>query len=221
MARGGIYDQLGGGFHRYATDREWKVPHFEKMLYDNGSLLELYARAYALLGDPELARVARETVAFLEREMPSPEGAFWSAIDAETDGHEGAYYVWTAPSSSARSAREDAGVRWRRSTASTDAPFFEESYYVLHLPRPLDEQARASAHELSRSCSASVAPLRERLLVARASRERPATDDKMLADWNGLAIAGSRWPAGCSASRRGSSARAGGRVRADDDAGSG
>ena len=95
MARGGIYDQLGGGFHRYATDREWKIPHFEKMLYDNGFLLELYAREHARTGDPQAARIVRETAAWVEREMTSPEGAFWSAIDAETHGHEGAFYVWT------------------------------------------------------------------------------------------------------------------------------
>ena len=95
MARGGIYDQLGGGFHRYATDREWKIPHFEKMLYDNGFLLELYAREHARTGDPQAARIVRETAAWLGREMTSPEGAFWSAIDAETHGHEGAFYVWS------------------------------------------------------------------------------------------------------------------------------
>ena len=226
MARGGLYDQLGGGFHRYATDREWKVPHFEKMLYDNGSLLEVYARAHALLGDPELARVVRETVAFLERELLSPEGgwgrplhlegqgdggigvegdtgegvgrgaaarsarggAFWSAIDAETHGHEGAFHVWTAAELERTLGAEDAAFL-APLYGFDRAPFFEESYYVLHLPRPLQEQAerrRVSYPELL----ASVAPLRERLLVERASRERPATDDKVLADWNGLAIAG-------------------------------
>ena len=188
MARGGLYDQLGGGFHRYATDREWKVPHFEKMLYDNGSLLEVYARAHALLGDPELARVVRETVAFLERELLAPEGGLWSAIDAETHGHEGAFYVWTAAELDRTLGAED--MAFLAPLYGFDrAPFFEESFYVLHLPRPLQEQAerrRTSYAELL----ASVVPLRERLLVERASRERPATDDKVLADWNGLAIAG-------------------------------
>ncbi|HXT50053.1 MAG TPA: thioredoxin domain-containing protein [Thermoanaerobaculia bacterium] len=192
MARGGLYDQLGGGFHRYATDREWKVPHFEKMLYDNGSLLELYARAWALFGgpagDPELARVVRETVAFLEREMLAPEGAFWSAIDAETGGQEGAFYVWTAAELEGALGAEDAAFL-APLYGFDRPPFFEHLHYVLHLPRPLAEQAerrRVGYEELL----ASIGPLRERLLVARASRPRPATDDKLLADWNGLAIAG-------------------------------
>ncbi|HEV8631538.1 MAG TPA: DUF255 domain-containing protein [Thermoanaerobaculia bacterium] len=188
MARGGIYDQLGGGFHRYATDREWKVPHFEKMLYDNGSLLEVYARGAALLGDPELARVARETVAFLERELAAPEGGFWSAIDAETGGHEGAFYVWTREELEAVLGAEDAAFL-APLYGFDKPPFFEGTHYVLHLPRPLAEQAerrRLGYAELL----ATIAPLRQRLFAARAERPRPATDDKLLADWNGLAIAG-------------------------------
>ncbi len=188
MARGGLYDQLGGGFHRYATDREWRVPHFEKMLYDNGSLLEVYARAWALLGDPELGRVVRETVAFLERELLAPEGGLWSAIDAETAGQEGAFYVWTAAQLEAELGPEDAAFL-APLYGFDRPPFFEGSHYVLHLPRPLAEQAerrRTSYEELL----AAIAPLRTGLLAARARRPRPATDDKLLADWNGLAIAG-------------------------------
>jgi uncharacterized protein len=192
MARGGLYDQLGGGFHRYATDREWKVPHFEKMLYDNGSLLELYARAWALPdqpgGDPELARVVRQTVAFLEREMLAPEGGFWSAIDAETGGQEGAFYVWTAAELEGALDAEDAAFL-APLYGFDRPPFFEHLHYVLHLPRPLAEQAerrRTTYPDLL----AAMTPLRERLLVARASRPRPATDDKVLADWNGLVVAG-------------------------------
>ena len=194
MARGGLYDQLGGGFHRYATDREWKVPHFEKMLYDNGSLLEIYARAWSLLGDPELARVVRETVAFLEREMDAPHprmpesAGFWSAIDAETGGQEGAFYVWTAAELEAVLGAEDAAFL-APLFGFDRPPFFEHLHYVLHLPRPLQEQAerrRVGYEELLRS----IAPLRERLLAARTGRPRPATDDKVLADWSGLAVAG-------------------------------
>ncbi len=188
MARGGLYDQLAGGFHRYATDREWKIPHFEKMLYDNGLLLELYAREHARSGDDEPARVARETVAFLENEMSAPEGGFWSAIDAETHGHEGAYHVWTLEELEAVLGAEDAG--FLATLYGFDrAPFFEGTSYVLHLPSPLDEQAqrrRMSRGELL----AQMAPLKARLLAARAERDRPATDDKILADWNGMAISG-------------------------------
>jgi uncharacterized protein YyaL (SSP411 family) len=197
MARGGIYDQLAGGFHRYATDREWKVPHFEKMLYDNGFLLELYAREHARSGDPQAARVARETAAFLEREMTSPEGALWSAIDAETGGHEGAYYVWTRDEIAAALAREGEARGQGEEDLAFAAPllgfagppFFEGDRYVLHVPERWEEVARRrrlAPEELLRE----LALPRARLLAARAHRPRPATDDKVLADWNGIAIAG-------------------------------
>jgi len=188
MARGGIYDQLAGGFHRYATDREWKVPHFEKMLYDNGFLLELYAREHARTGDPQAARAARETAAFLEREMTSPEGALWSAIDAETGGHEGAYYVWTRAEIDAALGEEDAAFA-APLLGFAGPPFFEGGRYVLHAPERWEEVARRrriAPEELL----GELGPLRARLLAARARRPRPATDDKVLADWNGMAIAG-------------------------------
>ena len=188
MARGGIYDQLAGGFHRYATDREWKVPHFEKMLYDNGLLLEVYAREHARTGDPEAARIVRETAAFLEREMTSPEGAFWSAIDAETHGHEGAYYVWTRAELDAALGTEDATFL-APLLGFAGPPFFEGDRYVLHLPEPL---AAAAARRRSTygELAAEVRALADRLLKVRNERERPATDDKILTDWNGMAIAG-------------------------------
>ncbi len=196
MARGGIYDQLAGGFHRYATDREWRVPHFEKMLYDNGLLLEVYAREHARSGNPEAARIVRETADFLAREMTLPDqegrpgtgGAFWSAIDAETGGREGAYYVWT---------RDELDLALGAEGAIFLAPllgfqgeaFFEENRYVLHLPRALDVQARD--RRLTREeLLAEIAPLRAKLLAMRQRRRRPATDDKILTDWNGSAITG-------------------------------
>ena len=188
MARGGLYDQLAGGFHRYATDREWKIPHFEKMLYDNGLLLELYALEHARTGEPEPARIARETAAFLSADMSAPEGGFWSAIDAETHGHEGAYYVWSLEELEATLGAEDAG--FLATLYGFDrAPFFEGSHYVLHLPAPVAEQAqrrRMSYDELLEQ----IEPLKASLLAARGERERPATDDKILADWNGMAISG-------------------------------
>ncbi|HXU32428.1 MAG TPA: DUF255 domain-containing protein [Thermoanaerobaculia bacterium] len=188
MARGGIYDQIGGGFHRYATDREWKIPHFEKMLYDNGLLLEIYAREHARTGGAQAARVVRETAAFLAREMTSPEGAFWSAIDAETDGHEGAFYVWTRPQLEAVLGRED--TPFLAPLYGFDRPpFFEESYYVLHQPLSFEEVAERRRMPLAELLG-EVVPAREKLFAARAERKRPATDDKILADWNGTAIAG-------------------------------
>jgi uncharacterized protein YyaL (SSP411 family) len=188
MARGGLYDQLAGGFHRYATDREWKVPHFEKMLYDNGLLLEVYAREHQRSGSPEAARIVRETAQFLAGEMTSAEGAFWSAIDAETGGREGAYYVWTRDELDLALGAE--GATFLAPIFGFHAePFFEETRYVLHLPRPYEVQARE--RRLSREeLLAEVEPLRAKLLAARSRRRRPATDDKILADWNGLAIAG-------------------------------
>jgi uncharacterized protein len=188
MARGGIYDQLGGGFHRYATDREWKVPHFEKMLYDNGFLLEIYARDHARTGSPEAARIARETAEFLAREMTSPEGAFYSAIDAETRGDEGAFYVWKRQEIEAVLGEEDAAFL-APLLGFAGPPFFEGGRYVLHLPEPLAQVAqmrRLDPEELA----AEVKTLENRLFAARARRERPKTDDKVLTDWNGTAITG-------------------------------
>ncbi len=188
MARGGLYDQLAGGFHRYATDHEWKIPHFEKMLYDNGLLLELYAREHQRTKEAEPARVARETADFLEREMSAPEGGFWSAIDAETHGHEGAYYVWTLEELEAVLGAEDAG--FLATLYGFDrAPFFEGGSYVLHLPLAFEEQTQR--RRMTRgSLLEQIAPLKARLLEARGGRERPATDDKVLTDWNGMAISG-------------------------------
>ncbi|MGE0638905.1 MAG: DUF255 domain-containing protein [Thermoanaerobaculia bacterium] len=188
MARGGIFDQLAGGFHRYATDREWRVPHFEKMLYDNGLLLEVYAREHARSGSEEAARIARATAAFLAREMTAPDGAFWSAIDAETGGREGAYYVWTRDELDLALGREGATFL-APIYGFHEEPFFEEERYVLHLPRALDVQAR-ERRTSREALLAEIEPLREKLLTVRSRRRRPATDDKILADWNGIAIAG-------------------------------
>ncbi len=188
MARGGIYDQLAGGFHRYATDREWKVPHFEKMLYDNGLLLYLYAAEHERTADPELGRVARETADFLIREMTSSDGAFLSAIDAETDGEEGAYYVWTRAELDEVLGAEDA-IFLASLLGFDGQPFFEGDHFVLHLPKPLPEQAKTRRLPLAELLG-QMRPLRDRLLKRRDGRDRPLTDDKVLTDWNGMAIAG-------------------------------
>jgi uncharacterized protein YyaL (SSP411 family) len=188
MARGGIYDQLGGGFHRYATDREWKIPHFEKMLYDNGFLLELYAEEHARTGNAQAARVVRQTAEWIAREMTSPEGAFWSAIDAETHGHEGAFYVWSRDELLAALGEEDFTFL-APLLGFVGPPFFEGSHYVLHLPEPLEAAAqrrRLPVEDLLRDVDAG----RAKLFAARAGRERPLTDDKILTDWNGMVIRG-------------------------------
>ncbi len=195
MARGGLYDQLGGGFHRYAVDQAWRVPHFEKMLYDNGHLLVLYSRAFRRAkarGDEtravEYGRIVRETAAFLGRDMGHPEGGFFSAIDAETGGFEGGFHVWTATQLRAVLGPED--FAFLAPIYGFDgAPFFEGDYYVLHLPESLHAQA-ARRHMGYEDLVAQIAPLRDRLFAARADRPPPLVDDKILADWNGMAIAG-------------------------------
>lgn len=188
MARGGIYDQLAGGFHRYATDREWKVPHFEKMLYDNGLLLEVYAREWRRSGDPEAARIVRQTAEFLRREMTAPEGGLWSAIDAETNGHEGLYYVWSREE--LLEVLGDEGFGFLAPLLGFQgSPFFEQGTYVLHMTAPLaklGERRKLEPAELA----GEMEPLRAKLLERRNTRQRPLTDDKILTDWNGMAISG-------------------------------
>jgi uncharacterized protein YyaL (SSP411 family) len=188
MARGGLYDQLAGGFHRYSVDGEWLVPHFEKMLYDNAALAPLYAAVHAFRPEAGFDRVARETLVFVLAEMTGPHGGFLSAIDAETDGHEGAYYTWTREELRAALGKDDDA--FLASIFGFDGPpNFERSRYVLHLPRPLPEVAAEKGIGIE-ELLAHLARGREALLQARAERERPLVDDKVLADWNGLMIGG-------------------------------
>jgi hypothetical protein len=186
MARGGIHDHLAGGFHRYATDRAWRIPHFEKMLYDNALLLEVYARAHAGGGGAGAARVARSTAAFLEREMGLPEGGFASAIDAETGGREGAYYVWTADELG-QVLGEEGFAFAAPFYGVAGPPFFEDEAYVLHRPEPLEAEAERR-RITPEALLADFEPARRALLAARDQRPRPLTDDKVLADWNGMAV---------------------------------
>ncbi len=188
MARGGLQDQLAGGFHRYSTDETWLVPHFEKMLYDNAALAPLYAEAAALAPGMGFERVARATLDFVLREMASPEGGFLSAIDAETDGHEGAYYTWTRDELETQLAGADPDL-FRSVYGLLGPPNFEDDRYVLSLPVPFAEAARSrgwSEPELE----ARLARGRGALQRARDERPRPLVDDKVLTDWNGLMIGG-------------------------------
>jgi hypothetical protein len=173
MAAGGMHDQVGGGFHRYSTDAEWLVPHFEKMLYDNALLALAYAEAWQVTGRSDFARVVRGTLHYLLREMTSPEGAFYSATDADSEGEEGRFFVWTE-----RQIREVLGDE-----ADRFSRFFGvgpegnwEGVNVLHVPRPDEDEWQA------------LAPARARLYEARAKRVPPLRDEKILASWNGLAI---------------------------------
>ncbi|GGP91663.1 thioredoxin domain-containing protein [Streptomyces pseudogriseolus] len=182
MARGGIYDQLGGGFARYSVDRDWVVPHFEKMLYDNALLCRVYTHLWRTTGSELARRVALETADFMVRELRTPEGGFASALDADSDDGtgrhvEGAYYVWTP--AQLREVLGDADAEQAaRYFGVTEEGTFEEGASVLQLPQR-DEVADAARIDV----------IRERLLAARDRRPAPGRDDKVVAAWNGLAIA--------------------------------
>ncbi|MCX7674056.1 MAG: thioredoxin domain-containing protein [Thiobacillaceae bacterium] len=188
MAAGGLMDQVGGGFFRYSVDAHWGIPHFEKMLYDNGQLLALYADAWALSGQA-LHRTAVElTVEWLTREMMSPEGLFYSALDADSEGEEGRHYLWTREPLQALLSTEDyalVAAVW----GLDRAPNFEGRTWHLGCPRPFE--AVAAALEMDEAVLlARLAPIRARLLAARAQREHPGLDDKVLTAWNALTIKG-------------------------------
>jgi len=175
MARGGIHDQLAGGFARYSVDAQWVVPHFEKMLYDNALLLRVYLHLWRATGEEWARRVADATAAFLVRDLGTPEGGFASALDADTAGVEGLTYVWT-PAELVEVLGEDDG-RWAAELFEvTPAGTFEHGTSTLQLLRDPDDDAR-------------FASVRERLGAARARRPQPARDDKVVTAWNGLAIA--------------------------------
>ncbi len=185
MAAGGIYDQVGGGFARYSTDSRWKVPHFEKMLYDNAQLAALYSRAWQAFSIPRFAEVARETLDFLLRELRSPNGLFYSSLDADSEGEEGKFYTWTLPE--LRSILDDDFEIARAVFALDEEGHWEGGRYILLRAASLAEAAREmglSEEELTERINR----VRQRLLQARESRPRPGLDDKVLASWNGLAI---------------------------------
>ena len=176
MAYGGMYDQIGGGFHRYSVDAKWLVPHFEKMLYDNAQLAKVYLQAYQLTEQSRYRRVAEEIFSFVFREMTAPEGGFYSALDAETDAEEGKYYVWTANEIQKILGKKEA-ARFGEVYGVDKGPNFEGKN-VLYVP----EGAAAEDALLS------VESAREKLLTARAKREYPLLDTKIIVNWNGLMI---------------------------------
>jgi uncharacterized protein YyaL (SSP411 family) len=179
MARGGIYDQLGGGFARYAVDHTWTVPHFEKMLYDNALLLRTYTQLWRLTGDAMARRIADETATFLLRDLATPAGGLASALDADTAGVEGLTYAWTPPQLVEVLGAEDGG--WAADLFRvTSTGSFEHGSSVLVLGRDIDD-APGELVERWRY-------VRARLFAARAERLQPARDDKVVASWNGLAV---------------------------------
>ncbi|MBM3981372.1 MAG: DUF255 domain-containing protein [Planctomycetes bacterium] len=188
MLEGGIYDHLGGGFHRYSTERTWTVPHFEKMLYDNAQLVELYSEAYAADPRPEYKRVVAETLAFIKREMTSPDGAFYSAIDADSNEKEGEFYVWTGDEIK-KVLGTDADLELIKTVYGVGVPNFEEKFHILRLPKALAEIAKEQKLT-EEQLLAKLEPLKKKLFEYRAKRERPFLDTKVIAAWNGQMIAG-------------------------------
>jgi uncharacterized protein YyaL (SSP411 family) len=188
MARGGIYDQLGGGFHRYSTERTWTIPHFEKMLYDNAQLVEVYAKVYRDTRNPLYRRIVEETLSFIDREMTAPAGGFYSALDADSNGQEGLFYVWSvAQIDAAFSDQADARLM-KKVYGLEGSPNFEGKYYVLRLPKPLSDAAK-ELRLPEDDLQARLRSLPQKLLEVRAARPRPFLDTKILTSWNGEMIA--------------------------------
>jgi hypothetical protein len=188
MALGGIYDHLGDGFHRYSTERTWSIPHFEKMLYDNAQLVSIYARAYVLSRRPLYRRVVERTLGYLDREMSHPEGGFVSAQDAEVDGEEGASYVWSRAEIEGvlGKQRAEAFFTVYELSPMPDRP----ELGVLRVRLPLAERLEQTGAKDEATLLARFDEARASLLAQRAKRPQPLRDDKVLADWNGLAIRG-------------------------------
>ena len=176
MAYGGMYDQIGGGFHRYSVDAKWLVPHFEKMLYDNAQLAKVYLHVYQLTQEPRYRRIAEEIFSFIFREMTAPEGGFYAALDAETDAEEGKYYVWTADEIQKILGKKSA-ARFAGVYGVDKGPNFEGKS-VLYVPNG------AAAEDALKEVESA----REKLLTARFDREYPLLDTKIIVNWNGLMI---------------------------------
>ena len=185
MAAGGIYDQLGGGFHRYSVDDRWLVPHFEKMLYDNALLAAAYVEAFQATGRNDYGRVARETLDFVLRDMTSPDGGFFSTLDADSEGEEGKFYVWTPGEIEAVLGAERAGTFCRVYDVSDEGNF--EGHNILNLSKTLEQCAKILGRDLN-ELVAELSESRARLLEVRNRRVWPGLDDKVLVSWNGLMI---------------------------------
>ncbi|TMI10844.1 MAG: thioredoxin domain-containing protein [Betaproteobacteria bacterium] len=178
MCEGGIYDQLGGGFSRYSVDAQWMIPHFEKMLYDNGPLLSLLADAWLVTGERLYARCAEETAGWIMREMQSPEGGYYSSLDADSEHEEGKFYVWSRDEAQAALTGEEYAVLSPH-FGLDQPPNFENRHWHLHVARPV-EPGKEGILERAK----------QKLFAARAKRVRPGRDEKVLVSWNALAIRG-------------------------------
>jgi uncharacterized protein YyaL (SSP411 family) len=188
MAEGGIYDQVGGGFARYSVDAAWAIPHFEKMLYDNGWLLRLYADAWAITREPLYERVCAETAAWVMREMQSPAGGYYSSLDADSEGEEGKFYVWTPDEMRALLTEPEYAVA-SAAFGLGDPPNFENRHWHLVMARPVSEVARGLGMDAD-AAQRLLDSAKEKLRKAREKRVRPGRDDKALTSWNALMIHG-------------------------------
>jgi hypothetical protein len=194
MRRGGIYDQLGYGFHRYATDAQWLVPHFEKMLYDQALLALAYLEAHQATGDTSYAKVADEILTYVLRDLKASEGGFYSSEDADVEGEEGKYYLWTIEEVKEVLDRDEAELALKAFGLTPEGNFSESGIQgpmgrnILHLALPLEELSQVLGLPLP-SVESKLDEIRRKLLEARGQRVRPDLDTKILADWNGLTIA--------------------------------
>jgi uncharacterized protein YyaL (SSP411 family) len=186
MAEGGLYDQLGGGFARYSVDRFWMIPHFEKMLYDNAQLLRLYAQAAVATGDVTFRRITEETANWMIRDLRAPQGGYWSTLDADSEGHEGKFYVWSAEE--VRTVLPDDEFEMFARRFGLDGPANFEGAWHLHAHRSVDviaTELRISPQQAEQRLDEA----RRRLLQVRNTRVWPGRDEKILTSWNGLSIA--------------------------------
>lgn len=187
IANGGIYDQAGGGFARYSVDGNWLVPHFEKMLYDNGQLVSLYSQAYKLVKKPQYKNVVYQTITWLEREMADQSGGFYSALDADSEGEEGRFYVWSKTEfDSLLGENAELLGKYYNITAAGN---WEEGKNILHKRQSDSDFAKANDISMA-DLTSMIKEVNATLLSARAQRVRPGLDDKVLAGWNGLMLKG-------------------------------
>jgi hypothetical protein len=185
MAHGGIYDQLGGGFHRYSVDDKWLVPHFEKMLYDNALLSRIYLHTYLVTGNPLYRRIVEETLQYVVHEMTSPEGGFYSTQDADSEGEEGKFFLWTPTEVTHELAPEDAKLFMRYYDVTEQGNF--EGKNILHVKQ--NEQKKADSFGITlEELQTSLKRSRETLFAVRERRVKPERDEKILTSWNGLML---------------------------------
>ena len=186
MAMGGIYDQIGGGFARYSTDKLWKVPHFEKMLYDNAQLVSIYSKAYQAYKDPMYIRVIEETLEWVKREMTGEDGEFYSALDADSEGEEGKYYIWSKEELENLLGDD---YQWYKELYNVNSKGAWEGHYILLTEESIENYAKRVGLNVN-GFAAKVKKTNAKLFTEREKRERPGLDDKTLTSWNALMISG-------------------------------